>query len=1075
MSVTVGRYTFSSWLRRGIGTRIVEPDRLGTGGSGTKQRATVPVDVVLNGAPQSKSFSLIGPGDVIGVNPQMVVRTEPVAWVADFEPNYLAFIEFYDEDFLWRYTPARAQGDKLSPWLALLVLEAGAGGSAGEFAATSRRQPLPSITVAESALPLLTDNWALGHVHINEGHADATSFERFLLSLRRPGAANADKIISRLFSARRLNPNTAYAAFLVPSFETGRLAGLGADPSNADSQAPAWTPGNGDVELPVYHQWSFRTGENEDFELLVERLQPRPVDRRVGIRSMDASVPGFGLAAGADIGPVEPPSSPQTTLGLEGALRAPTTESSPAALALDRPFFAELADLLNLPDDRRQSALGEIDPVVAPPIYGGPHALTERIDPQQSGWVSQLNRDPRMRVSAGYGTRVIQRHQEDYAARAWAQVKSIIEQNRLTNQVRVGLEVALTFHSSFFAKLGAGDLLSVARPVTKKVKGSPTTLHHLIGESRLASAPLDAAARRLIAPRRPLGRRLREVDSDFSQSRLVEEIDSGRATAAPPKPVPDGLPTEERLSDLAQAEIPAWLRLLARARWPLLLLLLLLLVALVLAGLWPAALLLALVAAALAPTIASAARKRAAARLLGDSSALGPAIRSAPARPGFTLVISAPPAGLAESAGGTEAIARRPTMPAHSMGVAASFSTPVGFGRDTVEAANFRAAAARLADRLAIRPAEPDRPPLDVAAAAGKLEAAMQPNRAWPILLASRVVLTFAPNWLLEPEHLVPAMAYPDFDDPMYAKLRDLSSEYFLPNLQLIPDETITLLKTNPAFIEAYMVGLNQEFGRELLWREYPTDRRGSYFRQFWSVRGIIQPDHSATDEQLKSNYRDVDPLDSWPKLSALGSHRPKDRPNTGDLVLTIRGKLLRKYPNTLIYAQRARMARRPDGTPNPTAKPVIREVASDAEMKSEILFPLFTAEVLPDIRFFGFDLTVDTARGAENPQAEDDDWGWYFIIQELPGEPRFGMDSQFQPDSDPATPISWNDLAWDKMPAGRFMSPASPPIAPFSPFPPGSPNHRWGRHSADMAAILFQRPVMVAVHAREMLGSVDA
>ena len=40
----------------------------------------------------------------------MVVRTEPLNRITNFEPNYLAFIEFYDEDFLWRYTPARANG-----------------------------------------------------------------------------------------------------------------------------------------------------------------------------------------------------------------------------------------------------------------------------------------------------------------------------------------------------------------------------------------------------------------------------------------------------------------------------------------------------------------------------------------------------------------------------------------------------------------------------------------------------------------------------------------------------------------------------------------------------------------------------------------------------------------------------------------------------------------------------------------------------------------------------------------------------------------------------------------------------
>ena len=71
-------------------------------------------------------------------------------------------------------------------------------------------------------------------------------------------------------------------------------------------------------------------------------------------------------------------------------------------------------------------------------------------------------------------------------------------------------------------------------------------------------------------------------------------------------------------------------------------------------------------------------------------------------------------------------------------------------------------------------------------------------------------------------------MAYPEIDIPMYEPLKKLSDELFLPNLNLIPQNTITLLETNQSFIEAYMVGLNHEFARELLWREYPTDQRGS-------------------------------------------------------------------------------------------------------------------------------------------------------------------------------------------------------------------------------------------------------
>jgi hypothetical protein len=40
----------------------------------------------------------------------MVVRTEPLNGITNFEPNYLALIEFYDEEFTWRYTPAAPVG-----------------------------------------------------------------------------------------------------------------------------------------------------------------------------------------------------------------------------------------------------------------------------------------------------------------------------------------------------------------------------------------------------------------------------------------------------------------------------------------------------------------------------------------------------------------------------------------------------------------------------------------------------------------------------------------------------------------------------------------------------------------------------------------------------------------------------------------------------------------------------------------------------------------------------------------------------------------------------------------------------
>ena len=68
------------------------------------------------------------------------------------------------------------------------------------------------------------------------------------------------------------------------------------------------------------------------------------------------------------------------------------------------------------------------------------------------------------------------------------------------------------------------------------------------------------------------------------------------------------------------------------------------------------------------------------------------------------------------------------------------------------------------------------------------------------------------------------------------------------------------------------MVGLNHEFARELLWREYPTDQRGSYFRQFWDVRSFLAGPRRSP-EALRERLRDIPELHTWSKASELGDH----------------------------------------------------------------------------------------------------------------------------------------------------------------------------------------------------------
>ncbi len=62
---------------------------------------------------------IYGPGDIIGIQSKAIIKVDPHDrnLITNFEPNYFPYIEFYHEDFAWRYTPAAPQGNRLRPWI----------------------------------------------------------------------------------------------------------------------------------------------------------------------------------------------------------------------------------------------------------------------------------------------------------------------------------------------------------------------------------------------------------------------------------------------------------------------------------------------------------------------------------------------------------------------------------------------------------------------------------------------------------------------------------------------------------------------------------------------------------------------------------------------------------------------------------------------------------------------------------------------------------------------------------------------------------------------------------------------
>jgi hypothetical protein len=285
-------------------------------------------------------------------------------------------------------------------------------------------------------------------------------------------------------------------------------------------------------------------------------------------------------------------------------------------------------------------------------------------------------------------------------------------------------------------------------------------------------------------------------------------------------------------------------------------------------------------------------------------------------------------------------------------------------------------------------------------------------------------------------DDLDPIMDAPTFPQPMYEVLRDLSQDFLLPGLERVPPNTIQLLQTNAKFIESFMVGLNTEMARELLWRGYPTDQRGTYFQRFW-------------DTALAENAGpDIDPIHEWGQRS-LGA--PAGSPDDERIVLLVRGELLRRYPGTIIYAVKAVIH---NGKRVPSANP--------ADEKQ----PIFRGALEPDVNFVGFDLTAEQAEAGE---------GWFFVFQQQPTEPRFGLDDDpFGAGESGIVPAlnTWNDLNWAHLAASADALKALShiPVESLELATAQPDKGIWGRNAAHMAYITKQRLVRVAIHATEML-----
>ncbi len=276
-------------------------------------------------------------------------------------------------------------------------------------------------------------------------------------------------------------------------------------------------------------------------------------------------------------------------------------------------------------------------------------------------------------------------------------------------------------------------------------------------------------------------------------------------------------------------------------------------------------------------------------------------------------------------------------------------------------------------------------------------------------------------------------MACPQFTAPLAMALLSKHKEWLLPGLGNFPDDRVTLVFTNGAFVEAFLAGVNHEMNRELLWREYPTDQRGTPFRYFWP-----RPDRNP----------DIPPITSWNLSTPLGENSANNGLDVENMVvLLVRGELMHRYPNTIVYAA-----------------PGVINADNTLGLNTAVDWtpPQFLIKLDGRTTAFAYPLT----RAGVQSNIPAGNAGYYFVFSEPITGPRF----RFSPT--PTVPLQlWSDLDWGTVPQARGFAVAGLDLAPPS-GETGAGAARWNNDSADTARIAFARPFRVGYHADQLLAN---
>lgn len=797
--------------------------------------------------------------DVQGLRPTAIRHMAPKPNTADAETIKCVHVDFFDAGLPWRYTPEAAAGNRLRPWMVLLV------GTDDEMSVAAG-----VVSVTDSVLlahPLAeAAKWA----HIQTDGKDT---------------------FSRILSPYGLKAQRTHTAALVPAFTAE--GGLMWDDAVRHFDV-----------LPALFSWRFQAAEEGDFETLARALKAAD-SSNLGIAGLRYARPETGVNVALTMG------------GAITSLKAhPDEPEQVAAARADLAALQKINDIHPADEVPRQP---DRQIMQLPDLGGSWQPDTDAIQ-----WSKSMNDDPRHRGAAGLGMAMAVAEQEALMSAAVEQAGALADASQRIAFLSVGLDGAKRLWDRRLPSDPALQLRIFGPAMGRMVTASGHSVLDRVtdDDSLLDPVVFSSAAQRLL--------RNGTARTRFAKNGVIDRSAFLKAANSLPPPPPKMTEGLSHVDTIGEGPLERALGLddLGDILWQVI-------------------------------------------DKFAGVKVFDPTLRD------FGNVV--------RDVFGLECVdyfdMYYRDLPGYSGQEAAS---RLFFDEENMLAAIDLCRGTRISGvvqeqglQTALpRPGRPDRRrPVNIGNLAGAVGRAIDPHQAEPPALV-RVKATISG---LDLATLAPPEAPIGLDFPTWTLLNRHEREWLLPGAGTIKTNSVVGLRTNPTFVDCFMVGINTQFTAEMRWRNLPSPRIGTPLRMFWGYANANTGRREA----------DIRPIGDWPSLpvGAAGADdvgavahqnvRPGDLLGRQDLVIAFRTPLFRRYPSTLVYLVRTTGGENIDDRLKSAPEFAIPQNASDRWCFG----PIFFGVMEPDLVFFAFDINPDTL-------AE-----YWVVLDEPPTELRFRSD----------------------------------------------------------------------------------